>query len=35
MAAYLKSCGSEVLTMLLAEWNWDDALRIKDPYMVE
>jgi hypothetical protein len=29
MAAYLESRGSEALTMLVAEWNWDDALRIR------
>jgi hypothetical protein len=28
MTAYLESRGSEVLTMLVAEWNWDDALRV-------
>ncbi|MDR1089324.1 MAG: hypothetical protein LBL23_08665 [Coriobacteriales bacterium] len=28
MEAYLESRGSEVLTMLVAEWNWDDAIRV-------
>jgi hypothetical protein len=29
MEAYLESRGSEVLNMLLTEWNWDDALRVR------
>jgi predicted transposase YdaD len=28
MAAYLESRGSEVLNMLLTEWNMEDALRV-------
>jgi hypothetical protein len=29
MAAYLESRGSEVLNMLLTEWNMEDALRVR------
>jgi hypothetical protein len=29
MATYLESRGSEVLNVLLTEWNMDDALRVR------
>ncbi len=29
MTEYLKAKGSEVINMLLTEWNWEDALRVR------